>query len=218
MAIYDSASDPTFYNFERIGKGSATGPDASEPSEGPGASETKDSQDISKAKLSIKNTTWTGKVRKPSVVVTLDGVKLKKDINYKVSYKSNKNVGKATVIVTGINGYTGTASKSFKINPKGTSLKSVKATKKALTIKWNKQSKAMSKKRITGYQIWASTSKKFTKKTTKKINVKGYKKTSAKATGLKANKKYYVKIRTYKKIGKVIYYSPWSKSIIKKTL
>ena len=51
---------------------------------------------------------------------------------------------------------------------------------------------------------------KFTKGK-KTVNVKGYKTVSKKVTGLKGGKKYYVKIRTYKTIGKTKYYSPWSK-------
>ena len=75
----------------------------------------------------------------------------------------------------------------------------------------------MNKARITGYEIQYSTSKKFTKKTTKSKKVTGYKKTSVKISKLKAKKTYYVRIRTYKKIGKVTYYSKWSKSLKKKT-
>ena len=75
----------------------------------------------------------------------------------------------------------------------------------------------MSKARITGYQIQLSTSSKFTKKTTKLVTVKGYKKTSTKVTGLKAKKKYYVRIRTYMKVKGTNYYSSWSKTKIKKT-
>ena len=41
--------------------------------------------------------------------------------------------------------------------------------------------------------------------------VKGYGKTSAKKTGLKAKKTYYVQVRIYKTVNGVKYYSPWSK-------
>lgn len=36
---------------------------------------------------------------------------------YSISYQNNRNVGKATVIVTGKNGYSGTVKKTFKITP-----------------------------------------------------------------------------------------------------
>lgn len=37
--------------------------------------------------------------------------------DYKVSYLNNVNAGTATVVVTGVNGYTGTVKKTFKITP-----------------------------------------------------------------------------------------------------
>ena len=68
----------------------------------------------------------------------------------------------------------------------------------------------MSKSRITGYQIQLATNKKFTKGK-KTVTVNGYRKTSKKVTKLKGGRKYYVKIRTYKKVSGTKYYSPWSK-------
>lgn len=49
------------------------------------------------------------------VKVTLGGASLKEGTDYTVSYSNNKNAGKASVTITGINGYTGTVKKSFKI-------------------------------------------------------------------------------------------------------
>ena len=68
----------------------------------------------------------------------------------------------------------------------------------------------MSKSHITGYQICLATNSKFTKGR-KTVTVKGYTKKSKKVKGLKAKKKYYVKVRTYKRISGTNYYSPWSK-------
>ena len=165
----------------------------------------------------IKGKTWTGKKLTQSPTVKVNGVKLVKGTDYKLTYTSRKNVGKATVKIVGKGKYKGTIKKTFKIRPKGTAIKTVKAAKKALTIKWKKQSKKMSSKRITGYEVWISTSSKFTKKTTQKAIVKGYKKTSYKFTKLKAKKKYYIKVRTYRTISGVKYYSTWSKMKTKKT-
>ena len=68
---------------------------------------------------------------------------------------------------------------------------------------------------VTGYQIQYSTSKAFTKKTTKTLTVKKNKTTAATLKKLKGGKKYYVKIRTYKTVkrnGKMVkIYSDWSK-------
>ena len=81
-----------------------------------------------------------------------------------------------------------------------TTITSVKAQSKAFTVKWKKKSS------ITGYQIQYSTNSKF-KKGNKSIKIKSAKTGSKKITKLKAAKKYYVRIRTYK--GKK--YSKWSK-------
>lgn len=94
------------------------------------------------------------------------------------------------------------------VKPPKTKLSSVKGAKKSLKIKWKKQTK-----NVTGYEIWCSTSKKFTKKTTVKKTVKKAKTTSLTVKKLKAKKTYYVKVRTYykdKATGKTIY-SSWSK-------
>ena len=66
-----------------------------------------------------------------------------------------------------------------------------------------------------------STSKKFTKKTSKKVLVSKQKKTSQAIKNLKGKKTYYVRIRTYKNVkfnGKTVkVYSTWSKSKSAKT-
>ncbi len=93
--------------------------------------------------------------------------------------------------------------------PKSTTLSSVKSEKKkALTVKWKKQSAA------TGYQVQYSTNSKFKKSATKTVTVKKNKQTSSKISKLKSGKKYYVKVRTYKTLkinGKSTkVYSAWS--------
>ena len=70
----------------------------------------------------------------------------------------------------------------------------------------------MSKSRITGYQIQIATNTKFTKNKKAKT-VKGYNKTKVKFKKLKRNKKYYARIRTYKKTKTGTYYSPWSVTV-----
>lgn len=67
---------------------------------------------------------YDGKSQKPSVTVKIGSKTLKKDTDYTVSYKNNKEIGTATVKVTGINNYYGTLTRSFKITlpAKGTKL------------------------------------------------------------------------------------------------
>ena len=172
---------------------------------------------IESAKVSgVKAKTWTGKALEQSPVVEVSGKTLKSDTDYTVVYQNNKNVGKATLTIKGAGSYTGTITKTFKINPKGTSLKKLKKGEKTITVKWKKQAKKMSKSRITGYQIRFATNKKFTKGK-KTVTVKDYQTVSKKVTKLKDKKTYYVRVRTYKTVSGVKYYSPWSKAKIVKT-
>ena len=67
----------------------------------------------------------------------------------------------------------------------------------------------MSKSRITGYQIKLATNSKF-KKNKKTVNIIGYKTKSKRIEKLKGGKKYFVKIRTYKKVNGKKCYSTWS--------
>jgi hypothetical protein len=150
----------------------------------------------------ISAKTYTGKAIKPKVKVSKG--------TYKVSYKNNKNVGTATVTVTGTKNYTGTKKVSFKINPKGTSIKSLTKAKKAFTVKWKKQAT-----QTTGYQIRYATKKSMSK--AKTVTVGKNSMISKKISKLKSKTTYYVQIRTYKKIGKKTYYSSWSKAKTVKT-
>ena len=161
-------------------------------------------------KLQATNYTYNGKVNKPSVsIIDADGKTISSG-NYNVSYATGrKSVGKYKVTVT-FKGdkYSGSKYTYFYINPKGTSISKATGAKKAFTVKWKKQSAKMATSTITGYQIRYSTSSKMTSAKTK--TVKGYKYTSKKITKLKAKKKYYVQVRTYKTVSGKTYYSSWS--------
>ena len=73
----------------------------------------------------------------------------------------------------------------------------------------------MEKTKKDGYEIAFSTSSKFPKKKTEIIKIKGNVKVSKTVSKLKAKKKYYIRIRTYKAVkaegvqNKI--YSGWSK-------
>ena len=151
--------------------------------------------------------TYNGKVKKPSVTLYDYSNKKISPSNYTVSYpKGRKNVGKYSVKITFKGAYKGHSAitKTFTIKPKGTALSSVKAGKKSLTAKWKKQTA-----QTTGYQFQYSTSSKF--KGAKTVTITKNKTTSKKISKLKAKKKYYVRVRTYKTVGKTKYYSSWSK-------
>ena len=149
---------------------------------------------------------YTGKKLTPKVTVKYNNKILKKDVDYTLKYQNNKNVGTASVIITGKGNYTGTVTKTFKINPKGTSLKKLTKGKKQFKATWNKQTT-----QTTGYQIQYSTSSSFSNGN-KTVKVKKNKTTSSTVKKLKAKKKYYVRIRTYKTVNGKTYYSGWSKA------
>lgn len=116
-----------------------------------------------------------------------------------------KGTGKATITITAkaTANYKSAAKKvTIYAVPAKMKTPAVKAGKKSLTVKWSRDSKA------DGYQIQYSTSSKFKKATTVTCSKKTVKKTIKK---LKKGKKYYVRIRAYKKIGSKKYYGNYSK-------
>ena len=88
--------------------------------------------------------------------------------------------------------------------PKSTNTKKIKAAKKAVSVEWKKVSG------VKGYQIQVATDKKF-KKNKKTVNIKKQKTTKTTVKKLKAKKKYYVRVRTYKIVNGKKVYSSWSK-------
>ena len=85
-----------------------------------------DKAPISRAKVTVTSPVYTGKVLKPLPVVKMGNTTLKKDKDYQVFYKNNKNAGKATLTLKGIGKYTGSKSVSFTIRRR--SIKKAKVT------------------------------------------------------------------------------------------
>ncbi len=153
--------------------------------------------------LASVNTTYNGKSQTPAVTVKDNLGTVISNANYTVRYANNVNVGQASVTVTFQGGYSGTVTKTFNIVPKGTKISKVTPKKKGFTVKWKKQAIQTS-----GYEIQYSASSKFKgAKTAGNIKVK---KTSKTVSKLKAKKKYYIRIRTYKSVSGKKYYSDWS--------
>ena len=158
--------------------------------------------------ISVPNRVYTGSRITP-VVVKWKGNKLAKDTSYTVTYTNNLNVGKAKVVIKGKGNYKGTVTKTFKILPKGTTLLAPQPVSKGAKIRWNAQKTRMSRTYITGYQIDIAKDSKFTKgKVTQKIS--GPSSVSTTVTGLTGGSTYYARIRTYKVVNGITYYSPWS--------
>ena len=152
--------------------------------------------------------TYTGKPLRQTPVVILNGSTLVEGQDYTVSYKNNRNVGTATVTIKGTGDYTGKIKRTFRINPKGTSITKTSRSYTYVKLTWKKQSSKMSKSRITGYKVRYS--KDPSMAVSKVRGVKGYSRNSLKITGLAADTSYYFQVRTYKATGKKPYYSDWS--------
>ena len=161
---------------------------------------------IKSVTLSATSFAYNGKVQKPTVTVKDSNGKTISSKYYTVKYSSGcKKVGTYKVKVVFKDRYSGTVTKTFKIKIKASSISKLTAKSKGFTVKWSKIAKA----KATGYQIQYATNSKFTKnKVTKTIT--SYKTTSKTVTKLKAKKKYYVRMRTYKTINGKKYYSSWS--------
>lgn len=146
---------------------------------------------------------YTGKVITPAVTAK-DGSKTISKSNYTVKSKTNcKTVGEHQVTVTFKGAYSGSKVLKFKINPKGTTIKSFSAKDNSITVKYNKQAKE-----TTGYEIIYSTSSKGDD--SEKVKINSTSTVSKQITGLKPGTKYYFKVRTFKKSGSKYYYSSWS--------
>ena len=152
---------------------------------------------------------YTGKKIKPIIIIKDVNTKLQKNIDYKLTYKNNKKIGKAKVIIEGIGNYTGTVRKTFKIVPGKSNIKKIS--------KYNKGKISLKAKKLkykVKYEFFYSTKKKGKYK---KLGIS--KRAILKTHKLKCNKKYFIKVRTFKKVMGTKYSSSFSKAkkvIIKK--
>ena len=158
---------------------------------------------VSNVKLNRTSYTYTGKSIRPSVTVTVNGKKIGASA-YKLYYKNNKNSGIGTVQVRGIGKYSRiNKTLTFKILPPKTLLTGLKKANRSFTASWKKNIQA------TGYQIQYAADSRFTKER-KTVTVGKQSATRYKISGLKNKKTYYVRIRSYKRVGKKVLYSSWS--------
>ncbi len=132
----------------------------------------------------------TGKAVKPDVSVKLGSTKLKKDQDYTVTYSNNKKAGTATVTISGIANYTGTAKTTFKIVNKVNNVKAASAGYNSVKLSWDKLNNA------TGYKIYRAEKKDGSYKCIKTISDKDT--TTYTDKKLTCGKKYYYKVAPYK--------------------
>ena len=150
----------------------------------------------------ISNKSYTGKNITQSITVKYNGKTLKNGTDYTVSYSNNKKVGTATVKITGKGSYTGTITKTFKINPAKQEIQKLTAKSKAFFVDWAQKGSA------TGYEIQYATNSKFT--SAKKVTIKNNKTDKTTVSKLSGKKKYYVRVRSYTTVKGTKYYGAWS--------
>ena len=153
---------------------------------------------------SISTKAFTGKNITQSITVKYNGKTLKKGTDYTVSYSNNKNIGTATVKITGKCSYTGTITKTFKINPAKQEIQKLTAKSKAFFVDWAQKGSA------TGYEIQYATNSKFT--SAKKVTITNNKTDKTTVSKLSGKKKYYVRVRSYTTVKGTKYYGAWSAS------
>ena len=162
----------------------------------------------------ISAKTYTGKALKPNPKVTYNGKTLKKGIDYTLSYKKNKAIGKAKVTVKGKGFYTGTKSASFTIKMRKPTV-SVKrkstGSPEIATVKWKFKKTKVANSQISGFKIQLkskgnSVVKSFGKKS------KEYRNRSCLIGLSSRHTTYTVRIYAYKKVGKKTY-GAWSKTV-----
>ena len=152
----------------------------------------------------ISTKAFTGKNITQSITVKYNGKTLKKGTDYTVSYSNNKSIGTVTVKIAGKGSYTGTITKTFKINPAKQEIQKLKAKSKAFFVDWAQKGSA------TGYEIQYATNSKFT--SAKKVTITNNKTDKATVSKLSGKKKYYVRVRSYTTVKGTKYYGAWSAS------
>ena len=156
-------------------------------------------------KLSYTSYVYSGSAKKPSV--TISG--LTKGTDYTVTYSNNIKVGTAKVTITGIGGYIGSITKTYKIIPKTAAIKTLTSGSRKLTVKTTcKPTTAGGAAYQIAYKQKGTSKWKYTTTTS-------YYKTLSKLT---KGKYYYVKVRTYKKVSGKTYYGAWSKTKLSKKI
>jgi hypothetical protein len=159
---------------------------------------------INSTKVSaVKNVVYSGKSFTPKPVVKFGKTTLKLNRDYKLSYTNNKNIGTASVAITGIGNYQGTKTVKFSIAPATIDITKLTVGKKKLAVSWKKASAAQ---QITKYQVRyrVKGTSQWTTKTIAPV------KSSYTITKLKSKKTYQIQVRSYKTVSGKKYYSNWS--------
>ena len=159
---------------------------------------------IQSANVSVSTNSYVfdNTAKKPSVTVKIGGKALKNGSDYTVSYLNNTKVGTATVRITGKGDYTGTITRNFTINPAKQQIQKLETRYKGFFVDWAQKGSA------TGYEVQYATNSNFTG--AKRATITNNKTDKTTVSKLSANKKYYVRVRSYTTVGGTKYYGAWS--------
>ena len=147
---------------------------------------------------------YNGKKQKP-YVIAIDSEDYSVPVSsYKVIYPEDiKTPGKHAVKIVFSGNYKATVKLNYNIRLNAAYIKKSMCSSDYIKLYFNKAES------VSGYYVRYSTDKSF-KNNVKNVKIKGNKNTVKKLKKLKSNKRYYIKVRTYKKIGDKTYYSKFS--------
>lgn len=142
---------------------------------------------------------------------TVKTIKKAKTTSVKITGLKSKTTYKFRVRTKGKKGYSDYVTITVKTVPP--TVKDVKVTPSLETasVKWTKA------EGVKGYKVEYSTSKKFSKKTTKSTTIKKSSTVKATLKKLKPGKTYYVRVRSYSSLNGTTHYGEWSKTVKFKT-
>jgi uncharacterized repeat protein (TIGR02543 family) len=155
--------------------------------------------------ITVPDAAFTGSARASAVTVKYNGETLVEGTDYTVTYRNNKQIGKATATITGIGRYSGAKTVTFKIVPKKTSISKVTVGAKKFKVTWKAVPAAQ---KITKYQVRYQV-KGAKKWVTKTVSAK---KTNLTVRKLVKGKTYQLQVRSYKTVKGAKYHSAWSKA------
>ena len=163
--------------------------------------------DISDAQVSFaySNYDYTGYARKPKAAVKYNGITLAVNTDYRIEYKNNQYPGTATAVITGINNFTSSKTKTFSI-AKVSDFKVKSAGTTSIQFSWSKEPK------VTGYKIYRydfSKKKWFLLKTVSDNST-----TTFTNKNLGSGLGYKYKIRSYVKKGDKTYYNSPASNVL----
>ena len=145
---------------------------------------------------------FTGRNITPSVTVKVAGRTLTNGTDYTVSYSNNKNVGTATVKITGKGNYSGSLSAKFDIVPAKQQIQKLETKYKGFYIDWAQKGSA------TGYDVEYSVNANMSGAVSKHLTAN--KPDTLTVSGLAGDKVYYVRVRSYTNVNGKVYYGAWS--------